>query len=46
MRENYKIFLWESRNTGHYLQDFYQDIKTVRDYAREWAGNVYTILDR
>lgn len=43
MQENFKIFVWDGHNTGHYLQKFYQDVKAVRDYARQFAGNVYTI---
>lgn len=43
MREDYKIFRFDSRNTGYYLQDFYQPIKVVRDYAKTWAGEHYRI---
>lgn len=43
MRENFKIFKWDSKNTGYYVQDFYQPIKVVRDWAKDFAGDRYTI---
>ena len=44
MKENYEIFQYDSRNTGYYpFQHFYCSIKEVRDFAKSFAGNKYTI---
>jgi len=43
MRENYKIFTFDSKNTGYYMQDFFQPVKVVRDYAKDFAGEHYRI---
>jgi hypothetical protein len=44
MRENYKIFVWDSRNTGLYpFQDFNCSVKKIRDWCFDFAGEHYRI---
>lgn len=37
------VFIFDSRNTGYYSQEFYQTVKMIRDWAKDFAGDHYRI---
>ena len=43
MTTYYKIFKWDSRNTGFYMKEFISSLKKARAWAKDFGGEHYSI---